>query len=93
MDILVIEYPYKEVANMKVILRAVNYDTIEEMKRTLGSNCFKSNRAAYHDCDELRDVTLSEAVILKTHDSEITLDLGGKLFTIEEHGFESVIVR
>lgn len=78
---------------MKVILKAVNYDKVEEMKKDLGAKCFKSDRAAYHDCDELRDVTLSEAVILKTHDSEITLDLGGKLFTIEEHEFESVIVR
>lgn len=78
---------------MKVIIKAINYDTVEEMKRTLGAKCFKSDRAAYHDCDELRDITLSDMVILKTHDDCITLDLAGSLFTIEENEFESVVIR
>lgn len=78
---------------MKVIIKAINYDTVEEMKRTLGAKCFKSDRAAYHDCDELRDITLSDMVILKTHDDSITLDLAGSLFTIEENEYESVVIR
>lgn len=78
---------------MKVILKAMHYDVVEEMKRVLGNKCFKSDRSAYIDCDELRDITLSENVILKTHWDQITLDLGGKLFTIEDNEFESVVIR
>ena len=78
---------------MRVVLRAVNYDVVEEMKKVLGGRCFKSDRAAYQDCDELRDITLADVVMLKTNVDQITLDLGGKLFTLEDNEFESVVIR
>ena len=78
---------------MKIILKSMNYDVVEEMKKVLGSRCFKSDRSSYIDCDELRDVTLGDGVILKTHEDQITLDLAGKLFTVEDNEFESVVIR
>ena len=78
---------------MKVILKAVHYDKVEEMKKDLGPKCFKSDRAAYIDCDELRDVTLADDMELRTYDDCVFLDFGGKLFELMESEFESIIVR
>lgn len=78
---------------MKIILKCMNYDVVEEMKKVLGARCFKSDRSTYIDHDELRDITLADGVILKTHEDQITLDLAGKLFTIEDNEFESVVIK
>lgn len=78
---------------MKVILKAVNYDKVEEMKKDLGAKCFRSDRAAYHDCDELRDVTLSEYVQMHTYDDCIYFDMAGNKFRLDDNEFESIIVR
>lgn len=78
---------------MKVILKAVNYDKVEEMKKDLGAKCFKSDRAAYHDCDELRDVTLSDYTMLHTYDDCVYICLGAEKFRLDDNEFESIIVR
>lgn len=72
---------------MYIIIKDLDNQTHNEVIKCIGNY----GEALYYDMDaDTADVRLDESVILKTHFDSVTLDLGGKLATIEHDEFGTI---
>ena len=69
---------------MKIIIKDLDKQAHDEIVKCIG---IYGEVQHYSPQSEIYDVRLDESVIVKTHFDSVTLDLGGKLATIEQDEF------
>lgn len=72
---------------MNIHIKDLDMQTHREVFNAIGNYC----EVLHNDTTwDTIDVRLDESVIVKTHFDSVTLDLGGKLATIEKDEFEII---
>ena len=71
-------------------INALAYETYDDLISQLPRSVKKEEINQLH---RVVTIELSEAVILTAYQDEVVIDLGGKLFTIDQNEFESITIR